>query len=81
MIYRLTEKLRTRLQLPPLPPASPSPAGMPGTGVHGALRCYGNTFEAGGMSHILTTNAASPSSRVPVPVDAGEDIDAHRVMF
>lgn len=38
LTLHLTEKLRTRLQLPPLPPAVLSPVGVPGTGAHGALR-------------------------------------------
>lgn len=73
MIYHLTEKLRKRLQLPPLSAAVPSPAGASGTGAHGALRWYGNTFEAGGVSYILTTNAASLYSVVLAAGDFGDE--------
>jgi hypothetical protein len=45
---------------------------MPGTGAHGALRWYGNTFEAGGVSYILTTNAASLYSVVLAAGDLGD---------
>lgn len=73
MIIHLTEKLRKRLQLPPLPSAVPFPAGAPDTRAHGALQWYGNTFETGGVTYILTTNAASLYSVVLAAGDLGDE--------